>query len=400
MIMEIGKSLQEPSRQMPPAAANTLRVAIVSDWCLPRRGGIEIHILALAAELRRAGIQASIVTSFPGPDTVNGVPIDRVPSLLLPAASIAISPGLVGMITERLAGRYDLVHLHASQVAPFCLAAAIAARNLDLPVVATFHSFMGILPLLMAMADRQSGWSHGNTAITAVSSRVAGQIKRRMPWLDVSLLPNGFQREVWCRPKTKSWGTGDAPLHLVSAMRLERRKRPGALLDVFAAAMHATRRSPPGMHLTIAGDGREKRALERRVRREGLEEHVRFAGWLAPDALSELYANADLFVMPSRKEAFCIAALEARAAGLPVIGMAGTGLTDFIEDGISGELASNDADMAARLLSLYRDRQRLAGLASASGQLERYDWTNLAREHIAFYQARCRRGEGSRQSLT
>lgn len=367
------------------------RVAIVSDWCPPRRGGIEVHIVSLARHLRQAGIDVTIVTSYPGPTTVDGITVDRVPTLLLPAAKVAISPRLVAITEARIRGRYDLVHVHSSQVAPFGLAAAIAARRLGLPVVATFHSFMGILPQLLSVSDRLFRWSEGRTAITAVSGHVARQITQVMPDLNVNVLPNGFDRAAW--PETQMPPATRGPLRVVSAMRLQRRKRPGALLDIFKRARALAGPVADGMTLTVAGDGPEKAGLERRFRRAGLDGSVHLAGWLAPEELRRLYQSADLFLMPSTKEAFCIAALEARACGLPVLGMANTGISEFVADGVSGELAHGDEDMAARLAAMARDRDRLAALAAANAGLDRYDWTNLAAEHIAFYRALCARGQ-------
>ena len=73
---------------------------------------------------------------------------------------------------------------------------------------------------------------------------------------------------------------------------------------------------------------------------------VDLVGWQGPEALRALYAKSSLFVMPSRKEAFCIAALEARAAGLPVVANAGTGIADFIRHDDTGLLTDSDGAMA------------------------------------------------------
>ena len=151
------------------------RLALVSDWCLPRKGGIETHILALAKRLRQRGVEATIVTSFPGPDVIEGVPVDRIDCLRLPVVPIALSPGLVGMVRRRLeAGRYDMVHVHCSIVAPLCFAALPAARSLGLPALVTFHSVMKTMPRFLALSDRVLGWTDKSVTLTAVSGLVAG----------------------------------------------------------------------------------------------------------------------------------------------------------------------------------------------------------------------------------
>lgn len=359
------------------------RVALVSDWAPPRRGGIEVHILSLARHLRAAGAEATIVTSFPGAPAIDGIDIDRVSTLLLPGAFLAVSPRLVGIAARHIVGRYDLVHVHASQVSPFGLAAAVAAMRAGMPVVVTFHSFMGVLPRLMALAERMGGWSRDRIAFSAVSSVVARQITDVMPSLPVTVLPNGYDGALWqdiTRPQP------GGPLRMVCAMRLQARKRPGALLDIFARARELAGEGA-GMMLTIAGDGPEMRRLRQRVRNMGLEGSVELAGWLGADRLHSLYGASDLFLMPSTKEAFCIAALEARASGLPVLAMGATGVANFITDGVNGELAASDEDMARRLAALATDRARLARLAGEDGGIARHEWAALAHRHLDFYAA-------------
>ena len=359
------------------------RVAIVSDWCLPRRGGIETHILALARHLRQAGIEADILTSFPGLDEIGGVRVLRVATARLPFAGIAVSPFLVGTLRRVLAaGRYDVVHVHPSQVAPFCLAASLAAGRLGLPVVATFHSLMGVLAPMLGVARRLTGWPAERLAMTGVSSLVAGQIAASMPGRHVQVLPNGFDGPFW-EPGMRARGGGG--IRVVSAMRLQRRKRPFALLDIFAEALQLAGPGADGATLTIAGDGPLRQRLERQAGRLGLAGRVSFAGWLDASALRDLYAGADLFLMPSTRESFCIAALEARAAGLPVLGMARTGMRDFIRDGGNGELAADDADMARRLARLLWDPAGLARLAADVEGLSRFRWEEVTDRHLECY---------------
>lgn len=361
------------------------RVAIVADWCAPRLGGIETHIIDLAANLRSVGLEATILTSFPGPAEIGGVRIDRVATPLLPGVALAFSPWLVGALRQRLsAGGFDLVHVHASQFAPFCLAATLAADRLGLPVVVTFHSLMHVLAPGMARAARWSGLPRHGVALTGVSSLVARQMASAMPGREVGVLANGYDAGFWM-PAAEARPSSDGPVRLVSGMRLARRKRPFALLEVLARALEIAGAAGDGVTLTIAGAGPLRQALERRAGRLGIGSRVVFAGWLDRPGLRDLYRRSDLFLMPSVKESFCIAALEARATGLPVIGMACTGMTDFIRDGENGEMAADDADMAMRLAALLSDRGRLAALAADDDGLASFAWNGLAQEHLAFY---------------
>jgi len=368
-----------------------MRVALVSDWCLPRQGGIETHLQALAKRLIGAGVKATVLTSYPGEPLIDGVPIDRVETLRLPVEPIALSPDLVGRLKASLAaGRYDLVHVHASIVAPFCLAALPAAKSLGLPVLLTFHSVMNALPTVLRALDAAFGWTGWDVTPSAVSQVIAGQLDKVFPDRMIEVLPNGFDAGFW---RAGSPVRDDArPFTVVSAMRLQRRKRPLALLDIFAQAVSRMGETGARARLTIAGDGPGRKSMERRVRALGLGAQVDLPGWCSRDDLRRAFNGSDVFVMPSTKEAFCIAALEARAAGLPVVARAGTGIADFIRDGETGFLCDSDAAIAAALAELEADPGRLAALAGAEDRLERYDWAALLAEHLALYR-RCVRSE-------
>jgi glycosyltransferase involved in cell wall biosynthesis len=82
---------------------------------------------------------------------------------------------------------------------------------------------------------------------------------------------------------------------------------------------------------------------------------VELPGRLGPAELRDLYARADVYAAPAVLEAFGIATLEARTAGLPVVARAGTGVEEFVGDGVEGLLATSDGTFAAALHRLVAD---------------------------------------------
>ena len=94
--------------------------------------------------------------------------------------------------------------------------------------------------------------------------------------------------------------------------------------------------------------------MERYRLRHGLD-WVALPGRLDPEALRELYGGRDVYVAPAVLEAFGIAALEARAAGLPVVAREGTGVVEFVEDGVEGLLAASDAGLVDAVTRLAAD---------------------------------------------
>ncbi|MGC2423854.1 MAG: glycosyltransferase family 4 protein [Nitrospirota bacterium] len=115
-------------------------------------------------------------------------------------------------------------------------------------------------------------------------------------------------------------------------------------------ALPMVRAEVPDVMLEIAGSGPEEEVLRREAHSLGLDGRVRFLGWQ-----EEIPFNRwDVFVMPSLEEAFGMAALEAMAAGLPVVASAVGGLTELVQDGKTGWLfpPADIKALAGRLVSL------------------------------------------------
>jgi glycosyltransferase involved in cell wall biosynthesis len=149
---------------------------------------------------------------------------------------------------------------------------------------------------------------------------------------------------------------------VASAMRLAPRKRPLPLLEALREVRVGL---PPAVRLraVVAGEGPQRRAMERYRDRHDLG-WVELPGRLDRGQLRDLYARADVYAAPAVLEAFGIATLEARTAGLPVVARAGTGVEEFVTDGVEGLLAPSDGTFAAALHRLVADpalRQRIAG---------------------------------------
>jgi glycosyltransferase involved in cell wall biosynthesis len=360
------------------SATRPLRVGLATDWYLPRLGGIELHVSDLARAIRGRGHRATVLTTTPA-DEHEEANVVRIATTRLPGADIAISPSLVRRVRDRLdADRIDVLHAHVSVISPLAYAAVVAARAANIPSVVTFHSALHSSARMLAYADRIIRWREWDVAITAVSGMLARQLREAMPGLRVSLLPNGIDVSAWrSRPRAR-----DGEMHVVTAMRLHRKKRPLALLQAFAQA----RASGCPITLGVFGDGPERPSLERWVRRRDLRTCIHFHGARPRRDLRDAYARAHLFALPSRLEAFGLAALEARCAGLPVVAMRSSGVGDFLEHQRNALLADDDEQLAEHITRLARDDSLRTSLAAMQGDVLRYDWSEVAATHLECYE--------------
>ena len=123
---------------------------------------------------------------------------------------------------------------------------------------------------------------------------------------------------------------------------------------------------PPSTRLVVAGEGRLRRSLESSAREIDCE--VEFAGWVDREQLPRLMARARLLVLPSRTEAHPMVALEALAAGLPVVASNVGGVAETVRDGVNGWLVPSERPdlLRAAMVDALADPARLESLRSAA----------------------------------
>jgi glycosyltransferase involved in cell wall biosynthesis len=353
-----------------------VKIAMLSDCYLPRLGGIEVQVHDLASRLIARGHEVVVFTATPGSrgerggfvDRVDGVEVHRL-ALRLPF-ELPVNPLAPGLLRQRLSsGGFDVVHVHMGVVSPFAVDCTRVATGLGLPTAMTWHCMIGPLEPLFRAAGYVRRWASAGVVMSAVSA-VAAEPLQRVVGADsmVSVLSNGIDVERWARPADRAGQVparepapaghqahqSSHPVLVVSAMRLASRKRPLPLLRTMAR-VRALVPADTGIRVEIFGDGPDLGRLERFVAAHDMGGWVTLVGRVTREELQERYAASDIFVAPAPLESFGIAALEARTAGLPVVGRRGSGVQEFVRDGLNGYLAADDEAMANALARLITD---------------------------------------------
>jgi glycosyltransferase involved in cell wall biosynthesis len=173
-------------------------------------------------------------------------------------------------------------------------------------------------------------------------------------------------------------------LRLVSVGRLVPVKGHDLLVRAFGSAV----RAGLDASLEVVGDGPERARLEALVAEQGLAETVRFSGALANEALVSALEQADAFVLPSRREGFGVALVEALATGLPALATRSGGPNDIIEPG-DGLLVPPDdeAALAYGLAALGQTLDTYDRPAIASRAVARFSPASVGRRLVAVYRA-------------
>ena len=373
---------------------------MLTDCYPPRLGGIESQVRDLSRHLVAAGHEVEVFTATAGPGGErggatsrgdDGVTVHRL-AIRLPGG-IPVNPFAPPEVRRRLdAGRFDVAHAHLGVVSPFATDLVRVALGAGLPVTATFHCVIDRSASVMRALGHLARWSRRGVALNAVSRTAANRVAAVAGDARVEVVPNGVDVAWWREGADAdrddagdpARGSAPRPVHVVSAMRLAARKRPLATLSVLRGARSILDPDVP-LRATIVGEGPQRRVMERYLRTRGMD-WVELPGRVDREGLRRLHRSADAYLTSARLEAFGIAALEGRAAGLPVIAPRGTGVDDFVTDGVEGLLAESDVLLAGALAHLagdpaLRHRIRAHNLAVPPAQ----DWDGVVAATLGEY---------------
>ncbi|AYE95028.1 glycogen synthase [Mycobacterium paragordonae] len=290
--------------------------------------------------------------------------------------------------------RPDVVHAHDWLVAHPALA---LAEFYDVPIVSTIHA---------TEAGRHSGWVSGaisrqvhaveswlvreSDSLITCSASMREEITELFgPGLsETTVIRNGIDAARWPfadrRPRT-------GPAELLYVGRLEYEK---GVHDAIAA-LPRIRRAHPGTTLTVAGDGTQQDWLVEQARKHKVRKATHFVGHLHHDELLAALHRADAAVLPSHYEPFGLAALEAAAAGIPLVTSNTGGLGEAVINGVTGmSFAPRDvAGLAAAANSALADPAAAQRRARAARErlTSDFDWQTVAHETAQVYLAAKRR---------
>lgn len=373
------------------AGWSLVKVALLSDCYLPRLGGIEVQVHDLAHRLTAAGHDVEVITATPGEtrattsEASGGVTVHRLP-LPIPGAP-PINPFVKGEVRDLLRqGSFDVVHGHMGVVSPFATDMIGVAVDAGLPTAATWHCVIDrSAPVFRALGHARR-WGEAGVALSAVSSMAAERVSGIAGDATVGVLGNGIDVDTW-RPPVDLERPDDGVVRVVSAMRFVRRKRPGALIDVLRSVRAQLDRERPGVRLEahLVGDGPQRRLIAAQLERHGVD-WIHLPGRVTRDELRDLHWRSDLYLSTARLEAFGIAPLEARTAGLAVAALTGTGVADFVTDGLDGILRGSDQDLARAVAELAADPDRLARVRAHNlGTPPAQSWPHVVEATLSEY---------------
>ncbi len=343
----------------------TMKIGIV---CYPTFGGSGVLATELGKALATKGHAVHFIT-YQQPVRLSGfysnifyheVRIPHYPLFDFPPYETTLASTMVDVV---LNNDLDLLHVHYA--IPHASAAYMAKQILkkkgkDIPVITTLHGTDITLVGKDKTFEPVVAFSiNESDAITAVSKNLRDetyhffQIEK-----EIEVIYNFVDIERFSKKPLDAFRKTLAPNGekiLVHASNFRKVKRVNDVIHVF----ENIQKEIPSK-LLMVGDGPDRPGAEELCRELNLCDNIRFLG--KQQEMEEILAIADMFVLPSESESFGLSALEAMAAGVPVISTNAGGLPEINIEGKTGFMANvgDVAEMSKQAIALLKDEKQLS----------------------------------------
>ncbi len=368
-----------------------IKIGIV---CYPTFGGSGVVATELGKALAQEGHKVHFIT-YSQPtrlDFLNEnlyyheVDFRSYPLFEFQPYELALASKMVSVVKNE---RLDLLHVHYA--IPHASAAYMAKQILRthgifIPVVTTLHgtdiTLVGKDPSYEPVVTFSINQSDG---VTAVSEDLKRETYQHFKVLnDIEVIPNFIDLEKFKKQKKDHFKKAICPNGeslIVHTSNFRKVKRIPDVIQVFANI----RREIPAKLLMI-GDGPERNHAEGMCRELGICDDIRFLGKL--EAVEEVLSVADLFIMPSEKESFGLAALEAMACEVPVISTNTGGLPELNVQGVTGFMSAvGDVEDMTRKALFVLDKNNLPRFKeNALKRAQDFDITKILPLYESYYQ--------------
>ncbi len=364
-------------------AGSNLKIGIV---CYPTFGGSGVIATELGTALAKNGHEVHFITSsqpvklniFEENIFFHEVVLNPYPLFQHQPFEVALTSKIVEVVKYE---KLDLLHVHYA--IPHASAAYLAKQILkeqgvNIPYITTLHgtdiTLVGKEPEFeptISFAINQSD------IVTSVSDSLKKDTYNHFKVTkDIKVVPNfvcvsKFKKDSLNCKKDIFAPNGEKILMHISNFRKVKR-----IQDVIK--IHALVNKQTPTRLILIGDGPERSVMERLAREEGVEDSTFFLGKIKET--EKALCSADVYLMTSETESFGVSALEAMAAGVPVISSNTGGIPEVNIDNKTGFLSDvgNVTEMASNLMKLLMDEKLYENFsANASHRASEFNTTNV-----------------------
>ena len=362
--------------------------------CYPTFGGSGVVATELGKELALKGHRVHFITySQPARlDFFNEnlfyheVIVPSYPLFQYDPYELALASKMVDIVQfEKL----DILHVHYAiphASAAFMAKQILKTKGIQIPVITTLHgtdiTLVGKDPSFEPVVTFSINQSDGVTAVSAdLRTETYNHFRIEK---DIEVIPNFINLERFQRQRKEHFKTAISPFGeklLVHTSNFRSVKRVQDVIKIF----YKVRQQIPSK-LLMVGDGPDRIKAEKLCRKLDVCKDVRFLGKL--EAVEEVLSVADLFLMPSEKESFGLAALEAMACQVPVISSDAGGIPELNIHGVTGFVSpvGDVSDMVKNALYVLDDAHLPQFKANALARAKDFETSKIVPLYEQFYQ--------------
>ncbi len=348
-----------------------MRIAYFTDTYLPNNDGVVACLLNYRKGLEKRGHEIFILT--PGTKKQKQENKDKNVYYFTSASFKPYPDYRLALFPFQSARKLlkemnvDLIHSHG--IATTGLAAIDCANHLKIPSIASFHTMVpSATHYLTSRADMQKfleevswkylRWYYKFFKRVLVPSNFTQKILEKEGITNTNVMPAGINYRFyaggdgeWIR-KRHRLGKKKIVLHVG---RLVKEKNLELLINEAQSIIN----KKPNVVFIIVGKGPAEEHYKNLVALKGLDEYFIFRGFVPRKELPDYYNVADAFAFPSYFDTQGLVALEAMAAGLPVVAPERSGSSDFVQDGETGYLFKEEVDFREKLLLALENGKKM-----------------------------------------
>jgi len=372
-------------------------------------GGLGRHVAELSEALAEMGHDVHVLTTgdaadTPSGETLRGVKIHRVKAYgpggrdfveSVTHLNISMLEGALRLIRQGYG--FDIIHSHDWLAAH---AGKALKHGLMRPLIATIHATEfgrnhGLHNDLQRHISNLEWWlTYEAWKVICCSQYMRGEVQYifQLPADKIRIIPNGVRAEDFAahdgfdRVSFRRRYAADSERMVYFVGRLVHEKGVHVLLEAIPWVLAQEQ----DVKFVIAGKGPAEYSLRERAYQLGVSQKIYFAGFVDDQTRNRLYACADVAVVPSLYEPFGIVALEAMAAGVPVVVSDTGGLSEVVRHAENGLRAypGNPRSLADNILAYLKAPDFAAYIKERAARevREKYNWRLVAAKTAAVYE--------------
>jgi phosphatidylinositol alpha-1,6-mannosyltransferase len=289
--------------------------------------------------------------------------------------------------TRKNLGKYDIIHIHTAGEA---IAYGIHRRLFRTPklVLGIYAPKVHLFPMLRSLGEFSDFFACHAADLIISQSEYSRQNICESYFIDKSkirVMYGGADDSFFSIAKQYKRGGENFTLLFCGRLNGPHEQKG---VDILLKAMPLILKQHT-VTLEIIGSGPRAGEYQALAKRLGVENSVRFLGFIENNKLPGYYSSADLFVLPSRRENFPIVLLEAMAVGLPIVSTAVGGVSEAIGDTESGILVQpNDPEKLAEAINSLLDqpeKMKMMGEKGRERAKQYFTWEKVAERVVNFY---------------